>query len=102
MNASRDFVTDITANDLRARLLHFLNCVLPGLTDRNAPWPEPILADTYLFQTNLIDSLAIIQLVAFIEETTGHDIPMRMVVMKNFQTVNAIVEAFTENEQTSQ
>ena len=51
-------------------------------------------ADTALFERGLIDSLAILNLIALVEQTTGHPVPPRMVVMKHFRTVNAIVDTF--------
>ena len=50
--------------------------------------------DTYLFDDGLIDSLKILQLIAFVEIETGQAIPDRDVVMSNFRTVRTIAQRF--------
>jgi acyl carrier protein len=50
--------------------------------------------DTPLFAAGLLDSLSILNLVAFVESATGRAIPSRMVVMDHFRTVRAVCEAF--------
>jgi acyl carrier protein len=49
---------------------------------------------TPLFESGLIDSLAVLELMAFIEEATGRPIPTRMIHMKHFATVDRICAAF--------
>jgi acyl carrier protein len=49
---------------------------------------------TPLFETGLIDSLGILELLAFVEETTGRSIPIQMVDMKHFRTVDHISRSF--------
>ena len=53
-----------------------------------------------MFETGLIDSLAILHLMAFVEQFTGRPVPPRMVVMKHFRTVQAIAETFGIEEET--
>jgi acyl carrier protein len=77
----------------RAALLRFINDALPEL-DRRPKQRWMVDANTPLFETGLIDSLAILHLMAFVEYFTGRSVPPRMVVMKHFRTVNAIVETF--------
>ena len=50
--------------------------------------------NTYLFDDGLIDSLKILQLIAFVEIETGQTIPDRDVVMSNFRTVRTIAQRF--------
>jgi acyl carrier protein len=50
--------------------------------------------DTYLFADGLIDSLKILQLVAFVERATGRPVSEREIVMKHFRSVRAIVSHF--------
>jgi acyl carrier protein len=50
--------------------------------------------DTYLFGDGLIDSLKILQLVAFVERATGRAVTERDIVMRNFRSVRAITEHF--------
>jgi acyl carrier protein len=54
----------------------------------------PIDASTPLFETGLIDSLAIIDLLAFVEGAIGRRIPMRQIDMRYFGSVERIVRTF--------
>jgi acyl carrier protein len=85
----------ITASELRARLLEFINGVLPSLDRRGRTW-APVSEQTPLFATDLLDSLSILHLIAAIEEFTGRPVPDQLVVMKHFQTVDAMCAAFSE------
>lgn len=81
------------AAQFQARLLHFINEVLPGL-DRHARIRPCVSATTPLFAGGLLDSLSILHLIAAIEELTGRAVPDRLVVMKHFQTVQTITGTF--------
>jgi acyl carrier protein len=59
--------------------------------------PTTIDASTPLFETGVIDSLGIIDLLAFVETATGRPIPMRKVDMRFFGTVDRITRAFWED-----
>ena len=61
------------------------------LLDGRAPGID---ADTYLFGDGLIDSLKILQLVAFVERSTGRPVSERDIVMKHFRSVRAIAGHF--------
>jgi acyl carrier protein len=54
-------------------------------------------ASTPLFETGVIDSLGIIDLLAFVETATGRPIPMRKVDMRFFGTVDRITHAFWDD-----
>lgn len=54
----------------------------------------PIDPDTQLFEDGLIDSLNILQLIAFVEVRLGRAIPDRDIVMDRFRTPRRITEAF--------
>lgn len=75
-------------------MLHFVNEVLPGLDPGNPLSHEPIEADTPLFQTNRLDSLSILHLIAAIEELSGEPVPDSKVTMKHFQSIETITLAF--------
>ena len=49
---------------------------------------------TPLFETGLIDSLGILELMAYVEEATGRPIPIQKVDMKYFGTVDCISRSF--------
>ena len=74
-------------------LLVFINETLPKLDRKQRNWP-PIEHDTPLFAGGLLDSMSILHLIAFIEQTTGLMVPDELVVMKHFKTPRAIVETF--------
>jgi acyl carrier protein len=66
------------------------------LLRRHTRHARPIELDgaTPLFETGLVDSLGIIDLLAFVEESIGERIPMRKVDMRYFGSVDRIVNAF--------
>jgi acyl carrier protein len=85
--------TPASAASLRDELLLFINEALRRRG--NTPSEAPVVdGSTPLFESGLIDSLAIVQLMAILERATGRSIPPRMVVMKHFRTVDAICETF--------
>jgi len=55
---------------------------------------QKVDAATPLFDDGLIDSLKILQLIAFVELKTGRKIPDREVVMSSFRSVQTIEERF--------
>ena len=71
-------------------VLDFINQEL--LTDKEGR----VDAFTPLFQEGWIDSLKILQLIAFLEVQRGTDIPDREVVMDRFQNVRSICEHFLQ------
>ena len=72
----------------QSRLLEFVRSDLLRRSD------VTIDENTYLFDDGLIDSLKILQLIAFVEIETGQTIPDRDVVMSNFRTVRTIAQRF--------
>lgn len=71
----------------------FINLELPAMSPKMLRNPG-VNATTALFATGIIDSMAILHLIAFVERATGRDITTDKVVMKHFQTVTAIGESF--------
>jgi acyl carrier protein len=71
----------------------FINEELPLLSKKVKANPN-VTVDTLLFATGVIDSMAILHLIAFIERATGAEIGQDKVVMKHFQSVAAISESF--------
>jgi acyl carrier protein len=78
---------------LAEELVQFINQTLPTIHASLKSVPN-VDAQTPLFESGLIDSLAIVHLIAFVERQTGRPIPPRMVVMKHFRTVDAICDSF--------
>lgn len=56
--------------------------------------PVDVAGDTPLFESGLVDSLAILELIAFVEHATGRTIPPRQVQMRHFGTIDRICAAF--------
>jgi acyl carrier protein len=83
-------------DSFRVAMLHFVNEVLPGLDARSSdgPPPERIEAGTLLFETNRLDSLSILHLIAAIEELTGEPVPDARVTMKHFRSIETITATF--------
>jgi len=50
--------------------------------------------DTPLFETSIVDSLGILDLMGFVEQVTGKSIPTHMVDMRYFGTIETIAESF--------
>lgn len=82
-----------TLAEFQERLLHFINDELPRLDRAGRTWP-PVTSGTPLFVTGLLDSLSILHLIAALEDLTGRPVPDQLVVMKHFQTVEAMTAAF--------
>jgi acyl carrier protein len=75
------------AATLEKRVLQFVRTELAGR-------PLVVDADSYLFDDGVIDSLKILQLIAFVELQIGRDIPDGDVVMEHFRTVRAMAARF--------
>jgi seryl-tRNA synthetase/acyl carrier protein len=54
-------------------------------------------ADTPLFELRIVDSLRILELIAFIESAIGRKIPDAHVVLANFRSVEAMATRFSDN-----
>ena len=79
----------------RAAFRHALiGLISHGLSSRRRRTTPPVDGDTPLFETGLVDSMAILELIAFVEEATGRTISARQVHLKNFGTVDRICDAF--------
>ena len=73
---------------------HFIELMLDWLNGKLAPPGIRIDADTPLFRTGLIDSIRILELIAWTERATGRLIPDREIRMDNFRTVARIADVF--------
>jgi len=51
----------------------------------------PVDDDTQLFSRGLIDSLNVVELVTFVEEELGRQIPPVDITIENFDSINRIV-----------
>ncbi len=72
----------------------FVEAMLAWLNARIAPVGFAIVADTPLFDSGLIDSIKVLELIAWTEESTGAVIPDVRIRMDNFRTVARIAEVF--------
>ena len=75
-------------DDFEAQLLAFIR-------DRLLPDAGlPLAADTYLFADGLINSMRILDLVAFVESSLGIEVRLADVTMSHFRSVRAIADYF--------
>ena len=83
----------LTATQLEQRLLQFTR-------DQLAP-PEvasSITVDTRLFEDRVIDSLKVLELIAFLQSALGRKIPDAQIVLGNFRTIATIARVFTSGD----
>jgi hypothetical protein len=74
--------------------LRLLPELLDWLNRRLAPPGVTIEADTPLFAGRLIDSIRILELIAWTERATGAPVPDRMIRMDYFASPRRIAETF--------
>jgi acyl carrier protein len=72
----------------------FAREMLAWLNDEVAPSGVRVDEDTPLFATRLLDSLKVLELIAFTEQAIGRAIPDSHIRMDNFQTVARIAAVF--------
>lgn len=72
----------------------FVARTLAWLNEEVAPAGANVVADTPLFASRLLDSLRVLELIAFTEQATGSAIPDSHIRMDNFQTVARIAAVF--------
>ena len=75
-------------NPAVASLLRFVNDDLLAASEKK------VSQDTLLFDDGWIDSMKILQLIAFLEVKSGRKIPDELIVMERFRTVSVIAENF--------
>ena len=76
----------------------FARQMVDWLNEEIAPKGVCVDADTPLFSTRLLDSLKVLELIAFTEQTIGRPIPDSHIRMDNFQTVARIATVFVQLE----
>lgn len=74
----------------------FVAELVAWLNRRLAPPGMTITPATVLFEGRLIDSVRILDLIAWIERTTECQIPDSRIVMNNFRTPERIADVFLE------
>jgi len=84
-------MTTATRAPARARMLRDL---LVWLNERFAPDGPPIVATTPLFAGRLIDSLRILELIAWTERAIGREITDGEIRTDNFASAARIVDTF--------
>jgi acyl carrier protein len=86
----------LTKGELEHRLLDFVRNRLVA--------EEPaarIDADTPLFEQRIVDSLRILELIAFIEAAIGRKIPDAQVVLANFRSIDTMASRFASDGETA-
>jgi acyl carrier protein len=72
----------------------FIGEMVAWLRVRLAPTEVVIGADTPLFANGLMDSIRVLELIAYTERAIGSEIPDSRIRMDNFRTVGRIAEVF--------
>jgi len=76
-----------------------IDLVANGLVSRRRRLESAVVdAQTPLFASGLVDSLAILELIAFVEGATGRPIPARQVHIRHFGTIDRICTAFWHDQ----
>ena len=83
----------LTRHDFARSLCAFINGPL-AVRRRTQAATATIQESTPLFESGVLDSLAIIDLLAFVEAAIGRRIPMRQIDMRYFGTIDRIVQTF--------
>lgn len=85
--------TSLSREDFSRALIDFIG---GPLFRRHTRLPHSIELDqaTPLFETGIVDSLGILELLAFVEKSIGERIPLRKVDMRYFGSVERIVNTF--------
>lgn len=76
----------------------FIAALLAFIRDRLLPDGQTIDADTPLFESGRIDSIRILELIAWTERAIGRRIPDRAIRMDHFATVRTIADTFLEED----
>ena len=83
----------LTATELEQRLLRFTRDKLAVREGADA-----ITIDTLLFEDRVIDSLKVLELIAFLQSALGRKIPDAQIVLANFRSIATIARVFTDGE----
>lgn len=81
-----------------SRQLQFEAALLEWINRRLAPPGTIVRRETRLFTGGLIDSIRILELIAWTERATGRIIPDELIRMDNFQSARRIAEVFVAEE----
>jgi acyl carrier protein len=87
----------LNRDELEQRLLRFVRRDLVS-----SEIAARVLPDTRLFEERIVDSLKILELIAFLEAATVQKIPDRQVVLANFASVEAMAKAFSTTAESAQ
>jgi acyl carrier protein len=80
--------------DAHADRTRFMDELLSWIRSRLTPAGGPIDADSPLFAEGRIDSIRILELIAWTERALGRTIPDRWIRMDHFATVRRIADTF--------
>lgn len=90
----------VSRAEFRRDLLHLIARDLAPRRRRPTA-PEHVEGDTPLFESGLIDSMSILELIAFVEAATGRTIPARQIRIGQFATVDRICESFWPEDEVA-
>lgn len=81
------------------RQRRFITAMLSWLNAEVAPKGVVVTAEMPLFATRLLDSLRVLELIAFTEQAIGSAIPDSQIRMDNFQTISRIAAVFVQDRE---
>lgn len=76
----------------------FCSEMVSWLNARLVPPGTTVTAETELFSSGAIDSIKVLELIAFTERAIGRPVPDRAIRLDNFRTVNRIAAVFLREE----
>ena len=74
----------------------FVSGMVAWVNERFAPVGVSVGAETPLFDGGLINSIRVLEIIAWTEEAIGMEIPDPHIRMDNFRTVRRIAQVFIE------
>ena len=90
---TRPAVPHASREAFAAALCGFINDELPRMSAKAKEHPR-VAPETPLFETGIVDSMAILHLIAFIERSIDCNIAPEKVVMKHFHSAAVIADSF--------
>jgi acyl carrier protein len=74
----------------------FITAVRNFLITRNPQEPHTFGPEDNLFTLGLVDSLRLVELIVFLEELTGQELPVENYSISSFYTINGLYDMVSE------
>ena len=90
----------VTREAFEHELMLFVTSSLLPRRRRTADVSTSLDRSTRLFETGVVDSLGIFDLIAFVEHATGSQVPLRKVDLNHFGTIERIARSFWHDKES--